>query len=59
MLRLVIIDEDSRETTVPFIRDEISIGRYSSFNDFCQSPHTVAAFREWLLDHFGQFALPE
>lgn len=27
MLRLVIIDEDSRETTVPFIRDEISIGR--------------------------------
>jgi len=36
--------------------DEISIGRYSGFNDFCQSPHTVAAFREWLAERFGDIA---
>jgi len=36
--------------------DEISIGRYSGFNDFCQSPHSVAAFREWLSDRYADIA---
>jgi hypothetical protein len=34
--------------------DEISIGRYSGFNDFCQSPHTIRAFRMWLKGRFGK-----
>jgi len=36
--------------------DEISIGRYSSFNDFCQSEHSVAAFRRWLAERYGAIA---
>ena len=36
--------------------DEISIGRYSGFNDFCQSPRTIAAFRVWLEERFGDVA---
>jgi len=36
--------------------DEISIGRYASFNDMCQSEHTVAAFRRWLAKRYGSIA---
>ena len=37
--------------------DEISIGRYSGFNDFCQSPHTIRAFRQWLSGRYGTIEL--
>lgn len=33
--------------------DEISIGRYASFNDFCQSEHSVAACRRWLAERYS------
>jgi len=36
--------------------DEISIGNYASFNDYCQSRFTVQAFRKWLADRYGTIA---
>jgi hypothetical protein len=35
------------------LRDELSLGSYASPMDYCFSPHTLAAFWEWLRTQYG------